>query len=179
MKRKKRDEGLKDVLFSLAKGLSDFSYRSLGVKRYWYWEYYESIKDDIKDAKLRRRMYQQIYHMEKFGYFEKDGFAKKALDKLKAFGESGKDRIENWDGSWRIVIFDIPEKKRKLRDGFRFALREFGFKMLQGSIWICPYGDFEEVRSLIKDQGIQKYVVFIISDQISNDLLYKRKFGID
>ena len=31
-----------------------------------------------------------------------------------------------WDGKWRIVMFDIPEKLRRLRDSLRLHFREIG-----------------------------------------------------
>jgi DNA-binding HxlR family transcriptional regulator len=34
---------------------------------------------------------------------------------------------KNWDGKWRIIIFDIPEKQRKIRRILRGKLKEWGF----------------------------------------------------
>ena len=33
----------------------------------------------------------------------------------------------HWDGQWRAVLFDIPEKKRRARDTLRDKLRDLGF----------------------------------------------------
>lgn len=38
---------------------------------------------------------------------------------------------EQWDGRWRIVIFDIPEKRRGARDILRYNLKSWG--LLPGS----------------------------------------------
>lgn len=46
---------------------------------------------------------------------------------------------KNWDGIWRIVIFDIPNKKTNARDALRFKLRDLGFYQLQKSVWVFPY----------------------------------------
>ena len=40
---------------------------------------------------------------------------------------------------WRVVIFDIPEKKKILRDIIRDHLKAVGFKKLQNSVFISPY----------------------------------------
>lgn len=44
-----------------------------------------------------------------------------------------------WDGKWRVVIFDIREKRRKARSQLRALLSGAGFLRLQDSVWIYPY----------------------------------------
>ncbi len=43
------------------------------------------------------------------------------------------------DGIWKIVIFDIPESDRYVRNVLRRKLQDLGFKKWQNSIWISPY----------------------------------------
>ncbi|MGQ9647052.1 MAG: hypothetical protein ACUVWO_11010 [Thermodesulfobacteriota bacterium] len=35
-----------------------------------------------------------------------------------------------WDGYWRIVIFDIPERRKQGREAFRSKLKQLGFYQL-------------------------------------------------
>lgn len=44
-----------------------------------------------------------------------------------------------WDGKWRVVMFDIREKRRKTRSQLRSLLSSAGFLRLQDSVWIYPY----------------------------------------
>ena len=44
-----------------------------------------------------------------------------------------------WDGKWRVVIFDIREKRRKARSQLRSLLSGAGFLRLQDSVWVYPY----------------------------------------
>ncbi len=44
-----------------------------------------------------------------------------------------------WDGKWRMILFDIPEAKRSLRQLYRMKLADLGARMLQSSVWITPY----------------------------------------
>ena len=44
-----------------------------------------------------------------------------------------------WDGKWRVIIFDIREKRRKVRAQLRLLLSGAGFLRLQDSVWIYPY----------------------------------------
>jgi DNA-binding transcriptional regulator PaaX len=45
-----------------------------------------------------------------------------------------------WDGSWRIVSFDVPVNETVLRTRLRRALKHLGFGRLQQSVWITPDG---------------------------------------
>ena len=44
-----------------------------------------------------------------------------------------------WDGKWRVVIFDIREKRRNIRQRLRTLLAGAGMLRLQDSVWIHPY----------------------------------------
>src|SRR5688500_8289137 len=44
-----------------------------------------------------------------------------------------------WDGKWRFLIFDIPEKLKHGRDALRNKIKELGFHELQKSVFVFPY----------------------------------------
>lgn len=60
-----------------------------------------------------------------------------------------------WDKKWRVVIFDIPERKRNQREGLRRKLKELGFGMLQESVWITPFPIANELEEYFSDWRIQ------------------------
>ena len=74
------------------------------------------------------------------------------------------DQNKQWDKKWRIVIYDIPEDKRGVRDLFRRRLKEWGFKLWQKSTWITKKNVTEKLRRLIKQLGISDWVAVIESD---------------
>lgn len=76
------------------------------------------------------------------------------------------DEID-WDGKWRIVIFDIPENKRLVRDVLRSRLKLWGFKPWQKSVWASKKNITSKLRNLIKELNIQEWVLVIESDNIS------------
>ena len=43
-----------------------------------------------------------------------------------------------WDGRWRLVLFDVPVELNVQRERLRRFLRDRGFGCLQGSVWITP-----------------------------------------
>ncbi len=43
-----------------------------------------------------------------------------------------------WDGRWRLLMFDLPQKPAAPRARLRKVLREHGLGCLQGSVWLSP-----------------------------------------
>jgi phenylacetic acid degradation operon negative regulatory protein len=71
---------------------------------------------------------------------------------LRALG--GRDPVaqwrRRWDGRWRLVLFDVTESRRGLRDKLRYYLRNHGFGYLQNSVWITP-DPVDEERGYLAD----------------------------
>ncbi len=75
---------------------------------------------------------------------------------------------KDWDGKWRVVIFDIPEEKRLIRNMFRRNIKKWGFKHLQKSVWISKRNIYDKLESYIKDLGIEKWVIVMEVNRLSN-----------
>ncbi|OHB15276.1 MAG: hypothetical protein A2431_01635 [Candidatus Zambryskibacteria bacterium RIFOXYC1_FULL_39_10] len=85
------------------------------------------------------------------------------------FYKKTKINKEKWDGKWRVLIFDIPEHLRFVRDQIRATLVSVGFRRLQDSVWIYPY-DCEELIILLKaDLEIGKDLLYMIVDTLEAD----------
>ncbi len=88
------------------------------------------------------------------------------------------ERPKKWDSKWRIVIFDIKEKKRRVRDELRLELVNLGFKKIQQSVWVHPF-DCEEVVTMLKGYFfLRTDFLFIVADRIENDEHLKEEFGL-
>ena len=101
--------------------------------------------------------------------------------KLKALNcklENIKNKKEKWDGKWRMVAFDIPEKYRKGRDALRQKLKKIGFCELQKSVLITPYECKEEISLLVKYFDLEKYVRFGVLESVDNGDYFKNYFKI-
>ena len=88
--------------------------------------------------------------------------AEKAL-KTKLRLEEKKKRS---DGKFQMIIFDIPEKKRYLRDLLRENLQILGYKMLQKSIWVCPHDVLKETEKIIREYSLDQYVKLFLIEEI-------------
>lgn len=85
---------------------------------------------------------------------------------------------KHWDGRWRIVIFDVPEKRRRSRDLLRETLAGIGFCRLQNSVWVYPY-DCEDLVTLLKtDFAVGKNVLYIVSEHMEGDRQLRKLFNI-
>lgn len=85
---------------------------------------------------------------------------------------------QDWDGGWRIIIFDIPENKRRHRDYLRGVLKTIGFKEFQKSIWINPYPIPPFLKELLFDNNIKMYARLITTDSIEDDADLKTFFKL-
>src|SRR5205814_186585 len=100
-----------------------------------------------------------------------------ALERLK-LEESLKQKPRRWDKRWRILIFDIPEHQKSLRDKVRRTLAALGFFRLQDSVWIFPY-DCEDLVALLKaDFKIGRDLTYLIAESVEYDHHLKKEFEL-
>lgn len=83
-----------------------------------------------------------------------------------------------WDKRWRVVVFDIPEKRRGTRDRLRYTMRAAGFYRLQDSVWLYPH-DCEDFVALLKtDLRLGGSVLYMVVEKIENDSKLTEHFHI-
>ena len=70
------------------------------------------------------------------------------------------------DGKWRVVVFDIPENRKRNRDAFSRKLTQLGFIRLQDSVFATPYNCKNEVDFLCHYLLISDFVTLLVVDKI-------------
>jgi DNA-binding PadR family transcriptional regulator len=85
------------------------------------------------------------------------------------------NKTRSWDKKWRMVLFDIPESKRKIRDALRKKLKNLGFLEFQKSVFICPYPSRDEINFVINYFNIEDNVYYIEAP-ISPDYDFRKYF---
>ena len=75
---------------------------------------------------------------------------------------------KKWDGQFRVVIFDIPEKKKQARDILREKLEKLGFYQLQKSVFVYPFECQEEIELITRVYEIEPFVYFMRVNYIDN-----------
>jgi len=83
-----------------------------------------------------------------------------------------------WDGYWRIVIFDIPEKRRGGREALRDKLKQLGFYQLQKSCFVHPFDCKSEIDFVSELFEVSPYVNFILAKEIEGQVVLKKIFGL-
>lgn len=127
---------------------------------------------------LRKKKYVEVLSGDESGISVK--ITAKGIDKIKKFDfyNLKLKRSEKWDRKWRIVIFDIPHKRKTAREIFRNKLQEMGFVMIQKSVWACPWDCIDEILFLREFLNIRSGVSIIIGDAIDEEFRLMRKFNI-
>ncbi|HEY4522380.1 MAG TPA: hypothetical protein VJH91_01960 [Candidatus Paceibacterota bacterium] len=87
-------------------------------------------------------------------------------------------RPRKWDGKWRVLIFDIPDRRKGLRDRVRQSLKMIGFEKLQGSVWAYPYNCEDVVAMLKVDLRVGYDMQYLIVDSIENDTRLRTLFEL-
>lgn len=69
-------------------------------------------------------------------------------------------------GTSVIVIFDIPEQERRVRQQLRLFLRSCEFRLLQRSVWLCDREVTVLLQRFIRDVGAEQWVkIFRVSQE--------------
>ncbi len=128
----------------------------------------------------------RLKHKGEIEFVERDGKkyvqltdrGKKVLDlnreKLKLIDTKPK----KWDHRYRLVMFDIPEKRKHVRKLLRFEMQEIGFLRIQDSVWVYPFNCEEFVALLKADLHIGKDVLYAVVEEIENDKWIRKHFNL-
>lgn len=84
-----------------------------------------------------------------------------------------------WDGKWRVVIFDIREKRRSIRNRLRALLSGAGMVRLQDSVWVHPY-PCDELVTLLRanlKSGTGELLYFI-AEGLESDRHLREHFNL-
>ncbi len=154
-------------------------------------QYFKSLKkiqrewqkiDQRNFSRSIKRLSQEKLVEEKF---LKDGSFKLVLTKegkeqsrkISLLGNSiSLKKPPKWDGKWRLVIFDIPERDRIFRDILREHLYALGFYKLQHSVFVSPHPFEKAILELTALYAAEKYVRVITAERIDNEKRLKKHF---
>jgi CRISPR-associated endonuclease Cas2 len=103
---------------------------------------------------------------------------KKRARKVK-FDELEISKPKRWDKKWRLVMFDIPEKRRKSRSALSMKLKTLGFYQLQKSAWAHPYPCSFEVELIKQVFEIRDHdIIFAEIDSIDHQFELLKHFRL-
>lgn len=146
-------------------------------KRYNAWKQYNpsylrsSIRrlHKLKYVEITKQNGEDVVVLTKAG---KRRIFKYALDDL--FIEKPK----YWDSRWRMIVYDVDERKKRLRDVFRESLQSLGFLQLQQSVWLYPYPCEKQITFLKEYYDVGNDVLYVVATTIEDDSPYREYFGV-
>lgn len=86
---------------------------------------------------------------------------------------------KHWDKKWRVVVFDVPEKYRRVRDVFRMRLRQLGLYQLQKSVYVSPTPCFKEIEFLRELYSVSINVRYLLVEKIEDDTFLRDHFSLN
>lgn len=101
--------------------------------------------------------------------------SQKGKEKIRkfVFDELSINSPKEWDKKWRLIIFDIPETRKKERNAFRKKIQELGFYQCQKSAWIHPFPCLEEIEFVKNVFNINPFVkLFLVDEMTDGKTLY-------
>ena len=86
--------------------------------------------------------------------------------------------MKKWDGKWRFVMFDIPDKFKNRSNTLRDKLKELGLYQFQKSVWIYPYPLENEIEFIIKVFEVKPFVKLGEITEIDGETKLKNKYNL-
>jgi len=86
-------------------------------------------------------------------------------------------RKKKWDKKWRIVLFDIAESQKKIRDALRRKLKNLDFLEFQKSVFIYPFPCKDKINFVINHFNIEDNVYYLEAP-ISPDYEFRKIFKV-
>ncbi|OGZ57078.1 MAG: hypothetical protein A2728_02495 [Candidatus Spechtbacteria bacterium RIFCSPHIGHO2_01_FULL_38_11] len=139
--------------------------------------------EEIDENKIRRSLY-SLKNREYIKYiYSKDKteirfeLTKKGKEIVQGYqvDDLRISKKQKWDGKWRFIVFDIPEKQRYCRDALRGKLETLEFFRIQQSVYLFPYSCEKEIDLLCEYFEIRRHVL-IFTGNINRDFGVKRHF---
>ena len=148
-------------------GLTNFLAGKKKEKYETYRQIWRSFNDLKKKGDLEFIREKDDYLVYRFSEKGKEKLKKLVLDELIV------KTPKKWDKKWRLVVFDIPESKRKAREALRKKLKDMKFYQCQKSVWIHPFPCMEEIEFIKNVFNIKPFVkLFLVEEMTDGKVLH-------
>lgn len=84
--------------------------------------------------------------------------------------------MKRWNEKWRMVCFDIPEKKRRARHALQSKLTAIGFYPIQRSVFVYPYPCQDEIDYLVSFLELNPFVIYCETNSLGGSEGKVRRF---
>lgn len=137
-----------------------------------------------KNAYERTRIKQSITHLEKQGFVKRrgegfmlttKGIKKATYYKIRSMRIA---RQKIWDKKWRLIMFDVPEKKKIARRAISHTLKELGCAQYQKSVFITPFPCEKEIDIVGDYFEVRKHIKIVLAEKVESEDVIKKTFNV-
>lgn len=86
--------------------------------------------------------------------------------------------MKKWDGRWRFVMFDIPNKFKGRANALRDKLKELGLYQFQKSVWVYPYPLENEINLITQLFEVNPFVKIGEVINLEGEYRLKKKYKL-
>lgn len=83
-----------------------------------------------------------------------------------------------WDRRWRLVMYDIENRKKNLQSSIRKTLYNLGFIPYQESVYLYPYPCQQQIEMIKSYYQLDKEVKLVVASFIENENAFKEYFNL-
>jgi len=144
------------------------------------WEKWKQFNLGYLLQTLRRLQKQKLVEIKDINGKQRITITQKGKTKILEYAvdELEISNPKTWDKKWRVIIYDIPNRKKYLQELIREALRNLGFLAIQESVYITPYPCYKEIEFLREYYHVSPYIKHLLVDKLEDDSVYKTYFGL-
>ena len=144
---------------------------------------FDALYSKLDHREQEREVRRILYYMKSRGYLAGDyehglQITEKARRRLKRIRLSDVTIQPQtvWDKTWRVIIYDIPEKHASARRNLTRQLRCMGCFQLQRSTWITPFPCRNEVEAISSQYLIDSFITYLEAQHLDNSSGLLRRF---
>ena len=100
------------------------------------------------------------------------------LEAILEMSVAEQSKKRTWDGKWWIIMFDIPENARQVRNHLRKLLLRYGFLPIQASVYITPKEPNPYASTYLNKSGLIRYLRIARIDKLDNANEFIKKFNL-
>jgi phenylacetic acid degradation operon negative regulatory protein len=138
-----------------------------------------TLFDRLQGKRIQKSLKRALYDLTSHGYHRRWKITDQAYRRLRELTPVYQ-RDRPWDGSFFLVIFDIPENLKRSRDRLRNALGEAHCGMIQKSVWVGMEDPAPALHDVVSWNELEDFVLVskigrdgYLSEEKINSILQK------
>jgi phenylacetic acid degradation operon negative regulatory protein len=134
---------------------------------------FRNLEQGFESWAYANRLLDRVHELEAAGFLERNPrsdpaksclrLTDAALDRSRSMAQRFRAQKRKWNRTWHLLLFDLPATERSLRKSMHRALRQQGFGLLQGSVWIHPQPNRAFLREMNRQQDRPRDLILLES----------------